>query len=186
MLGGIGGRRRRGQQRMRWLDGPESEWNLGVDDGQGGLACCDSWGCKESDTTERLNWTEDKEGKRCIQGWKSYMFRLITFSRPVSTDYQTSVYYFSKDQESWIQWERRIRLPGKTGFGDSIVKVLVRVLWQPTRNPQQLSGRKRRRQWLRLPKGKDSLVRSYVSTCSKCLWMGIIAEFIIPEWQGQT
>ena len=31
---------------------------LGVRDGQGGLACCDSWGCEESDTTERLNWTE--------------------------------------------------------------------------------------------------------------------------------
>ena len=41
-----------------WLDGRESEWTLGVGDGQGGLACCDSWGCKESDTTERLNWTE--------------------------------------------------------------------------------------------------------------------------------
>ena len=33
-------------------------WTLGVGDGQGGLACCDSWGRKESDTTERLNWTE--------------------------------------------------------------------------------------------------------------------------------
>ena len=31
---------------------------LGVGDGQGGMACCDSWGCKESDMTERLNWTE--------------------------------------------------------------------------------------------------------------------------------
>ena len=41
-----------------WLDGRESQWTLGVGDGQGGLACCDSWGCKESDTTERLNWTE--------------------------------------------------------------------------------------------------------------------------------
>ena len=40
------------------LDGCESEWTLGVGDRQGGLACCDSWGCKESDTTERLNWTE--------------------------------------------------------------------------------------------------------------------------------
>ena len=40
------------------LDGHESEWTLGVGDGQGGLACCDSWGRKESDTTERLNWTE--------------------------------------------------------------------------------------------------------------------------------
>ena len=41
-----------------WLDGPEFEWTLGVGDGQGGLACCNSWGHKESDTTERLNWTE--------------------------------------------------------------------------------------------------------------------------------
>ena len=40
------------------LDGPEFEWTLGVGDGQGGLACCDSWGHKESDTNERLNWSE--------------------------------------------------------------------------------------------------------------------------------
>ena len=40
------------------LDGRESEWTPGVGDGRGGLACCDSWGCKESDMTERLNWTE--------------------------------------------------------------------------------------------------------------------------------
>ena len=33
-------------------------WTLGVGDGQGGLACCGSWGCTESDTTEQLNWTE--------------------------------------------------------------------------------------------------------------------------------
>ena len=41
-----------------WLDGCESEWTLGVCDGQGGLACCNSWGRKESDTTERLNWID--------------------------------------------------------------------------------------------------------------------------------
>ena len=41
-----------------WLDGHESEWIPGVGDGQGGLACCDFGGRKESDTTERLNWTE--------------------------------------------------------------------------------------------------------------------------------
>ena len=40
------------------LNGHESEWTPGVGDGQGGLACCDSWGLKESDTTERLNWIE--------------------------------------------------------------------------------------------------------------------------------
>ena len=37
-------------------DGRESEWTPGVGDGQGGLTCCDSWGCEESDTTEWLNW----------------------------------------------------------------------------------------------------------------------------------
>jgi len=47
-----------------WLDGRESEWTLGVGDGQGGLACCNSWGRKESDTTERLNWTEQNKGNR--------------------------------------------------------------------------------------------------------------------------
>ena len=40
------------------LDGCESEWTPGVGDGQGGLACCNSWGRKESDMTEQLNWTD--------------------------------------------------------------------------------------------------------------------------------
>ena len=64
MLGGIGGRRRRGPQRIRWFDGITYSMDmslgelLGVGDGQGGLVCCSSWGHKESDKTERLNWTE--------------------------------------------------------------------------------------------------------------------------------
>ena len=41
-----------------WLNGHGFRWTLVVGDGQGGLACCGSWGRKESDTTERLNWTE--------------------------------------------------------------------------------------------------------------------------------
>ena len=40
-----------------WLDRRESEWTPGIGDGQGGLECCDSWGHKELDMTERLNWT---------------------------------------------------------------------------------------------------------------------------------
>ena len=41
-----------------WLNGRESEWTPGVGDGQEGLACCDSWGLKELDTTERLIWSD--------------------------------------------------------------------------------------------------------------------------------
>ena len=41
------------------LNGHEFEWTRRVGDGQGGLACCDSWGCKEPNTTEWLNWTEE-------------------------------------------------------------------------------------------------------------------------------
>ena len=40
------------------LNGHEFEWTPGVGDGQGGFMCCSPWGCKESDMTERLNWTE--------------------------------------------------------------------------------------------------------------------------------
>jgi len=64
MLGGIESRRRRGRQRIRWLDGITDSMDVSLSElggdgvGQGGLACCDSWGRKESDTTERLNWTE--------------------------------------------------------------------------------------------------------------------------------
>ena len=41
-----------------WLNGHGFGWTPGVGDGQVGLVCCDSWGHKESDTTERLMWTE--------------------------------------------------------------------------------------------------------------------------------
>ena len=53
MLGGIGSKRRRGQQRMRWLDGITDSMDMSLGE-QGGLVCCGSWGHKESDTTEQL------------------------------------------------------------------------------------------------------------------------------------
>ena len=61
MLGKIEGRKRRGQQRMRRLDGITDlrdmsfEQALGVGDGQGGLACCSQWSQRVLDMTERLN-----------------------------------------------------------------------------------------------------------------------------------
>ena len=42
----------------QWLNAHGFGWTPGVGDGQGGLACCGSWGHKESDTTEQPNWTE--------------------------------------------------------------------------------------------------------------------------------
>ena len=62
MLGKIEGRRRRGQRRIKWLDGitdglkgHEFQQSLGDDEGQGNLVCYSPWGHKELDTTEQLN-----------------------------------------------------------------------------------------------------------------------------------
>ena len=57
------------------LDAHEFESTLGVADGQGGLVCCDSWGRKELDTTERLNWTELKPGESTGSWvWGTFLF----------------------------------------------------------------------------------------------------------------
>ena len=61
MLGKIEGRGKRGQQRMRWLDGITNSMDMSLSklqelgNGQGSLACCSPWGFKELDMTEQLN-----------------------------------------------------------------------------------------------------------------------------------
>ena len=58
------------------LDGREFEWTPGAGDGQGGLVCCNSWGLKESDTTERLNWTELK-----CRGTQNFMNQKVRINK---------------------------------------------------------------------------------------------------------
>ena len=60
------------------LDGHGFGWTLGVGDGQGGLVCCGSWGHKESDTTEWLNWTDGWEVFHCVCvcEWITRMYHL--------------------------------------------------------------------------------------------------------------
>ena len=77
-----------------WLDGRESEWTLGVGDGQGGLACCDSWGRKESDTTERLNWTE--------LSIKQKPSKDLLHSTGNCTQYSVMAYMGKESKKEWI------------------------------------------------------------------------------------
>ena len=75
MLRKIEGTKRRGSTEdemvgwHHWLDGHGFEQAPGVGDGQGGLACCSPWGCKELDTTERLNGLTD---------WLLYLIQALT------------------------------------------------------------------------------------------------------------
>ena len=81
------------------LDGRESEWTPGVGDGQGGLVWCDSWGGKESDTTERLNWTDFYGFKtilwKGIENWKIVTFKLNT------QNFWTEIFHYQYFNHFW-------------------------------------------------------------------------------------
>ena len=102
------------------LDGHEFEWTLGVGDGQGGLACCDSWGHKESDTTEWLNWTELKFCKGELlyieanleskEHWLNRIWEPLNSTvlihegwdknRKYSSDFEGPIHYVTSEQQS--------------------------------------------------------------------------------------
>ena len=96
------------------LDGRESEWTPGVGDGQGGLVCCYSWGSKESDTTEWLNWIELKW--RCKRAFlvAQWLKKKKSKNSAHSTGDADSAHWVGK-----IPWRRKwqltlVFLPGKS------------------------------------------------------------------------
>ena len=75
-----------------WLDGRESEWTLGVGEGQGCLVCYDSWGCKDLDMTELLNWTDYRDRDRARDFFLSQREKNQLFIP------------FLDHQKSWCHW----------------------------------------------------------------------------------
>ena len=96
------------------LNGHGLGWTLGVGDGQGGLACCGSWGHKESDTTEQLNWTET-----------------IAPQAPLSMEFSRQEYW------SGLPCPLPGNLPDLGIHG--VAKSRIRLNWTEVRDPTQLS-----------------------------------------------
>ena len=109
------------------LDGREFGWTAGVGDGQGGLACCSSWGHKESDMTERLNWTElnNEKTEREIKETIPFTFAMkrikyLGINLPKETkdlyieNYKTLMKEIKDDTNRWrytpCSWIRRINI----------------------------------------------------------------------------
>ena len=93
-----------------WLDGREFEWTPGVGNGQGDLVYCDSWGCKESDLTERLKWTELnwKKQDKCLPNqtkeeeignlpFKEFQIMLVKMIQILKTIWSFRYYTWDKD-----------------------------------------------------------------------------------------
>ena len=98
MLGKIEGRRRKGRQDeiVGWhhrLNEHGFGWTPGVGDGQGGLACCNSWGRKESDMTEWLNWTERWPHPKIWNLWICYntRYRAIKVAKEIKVACQLTL-----------------------------------------------------------------------------------------------
>ena len=85
---------------LHWLDRQEFEQTPGVGDGQGGLVCCSPWGCKESETTERLNWTELNGNILTLHGPVKLTHK-INHQCHIASKWQSSV-----SQQWWIvSWQ---------------------------------------------------------------------------------
>ena len=119
-----------------WLDGHEFEWTPGVGDGQGVLSCCDSWGRKESDKTEQLNWTELRLSEAWVDSYQMLKcdypeagYLLLTkLGFPGVSDSSVCLQCWRPEFHSWfgkIPWRRKwqstpILLPEKFQGGRSL------------------------------------------------------------------
>ena len=135
-----------------WLDGRESEWTPGVGAGQGGLACCDSWGRKESDTTEQLNWTELKfiQNLCCKSHSWPYIWSKLIWKDTCTPVFIAALFTIAKTQkhpkcpDKWIRkrWymdtvyysdmEKNEVMPSAATWTDLGIVILIRVRQRKT------------------------------------------------------
>ena len=109
-----------------WLKGCEFEQTPRVGDGQGSLECCNPWGHKELDTTERLNWTEEWYFQKVTITWRtvSYSFHSIfILANPLFWREKLFIPY--KDKE----WYQAFNCSFVSFIGDSIFSLTILLLF---------------------------------------------------------
>ena len=108
-----------------WLDGHGSEWTPGVGDGQGGLACCDSWGRKESDTTEWLIWSDLNA---YIQNLEKWYWRIYLQGSSGETDIENRLMDMGRGEErvrcmERITWKLTCKIDSQWEFAIWLRKI---------------------------------------------------------------
>ena len=118
-----------------WLNGRESEWTPGVGEGQGGLACCNSWGPKESDTTEWLIWSHLMWDYLCIK------FLMFVSCSVVSDSLRPHELYVAHQASPFMEFSRQeycsgLPFPSPEDLPDPGIEP-----WSPRLNPGLLHCR---------------------------------------------
>ena len=94
------------------LDGRQFEWTPGDGDGQGGLVCCDSWGHKELDTTEQLNWTELKKTKNTMVLRSQAWYQVKTGQIQKILNSSKRLYILASFSSHRVMWKRKLLIVG--------------------------------------------------------------------------
>ena len=165
-----------------WLDGHESEWTPRVGDGQGGPACCDLRGRKESDTTEQLIWSDAMDGpspplrnvsKVTVLPNKILISNLLSFTLPTLSFFaEYSTLFFIQKIEN-IEW--KLHLPtAKSRNLSSFTSCLLcsrLLLWRAVSPP-----------WLwASPTDSQGLSVTFPATCTLSYILGL-SLLLIPTY----